>query len=69
MHEEDISLVSVSPLNDEESSFTVSYLEPPSPTASANDLSIQNPTAQCGDACLAYATTAVSKKPQEFSGV
>ena len=69
MHEEDISLVSVSPLNDDESSFTVSYLEPPSPTASANDLSIHNSTTQCGDACWAYATTAVSKKPQEFSWV
>jgi len=68
MHDEDISLVSVSRLNENESSFTVSYLEPPSPTASANDSSIQNSTTQCGDACLAYATTAVSKKPQESSG-
>jgi hypothetical protein len=69
MHDEDISLVSVSPLNDDDSSFTVSYLEPPSPMASANDLSIQNPEAHCYETCLAYAATAVFKKPQEFSGV
>jgi hypothetical protein len=62
MHEEDTPLVSVSPLNDDESGFTVSYLEPPSPTAPANDLTIQNFTTQCSDACLAYATPAVSKK-------
>ncbi len=69
MHDEDISLVSVSPLSDDESSFTVSYLEPPSPMASANDLSIQNTKAYCREACLAYAATAVFKKPQEFSEV
>lgn len=40
MHEEDVQLVSVSPLYDDEASFTVNYLEPPSPTAPPNDLTI-----------------------------
>jgi len=62
MHDEDTSLVSVSPLNDEGSSFTVSYLEPLSPIEAAQNLSIQNATTQCCCACLSYSTTAVSKK-------
>jgi hypothetical protein len=66
MHDEDISLVSVSPLEGYESSFTVSYLEPPSPTVAANDSAIQNSTDLGGDTCLAYAATAVSKKSQEY---
>jgi len=68
MHEKDISLVSVSPLNEDESGFTVSYLEPSSATIMANDLTIQNIATQRGDAFSVYAKTAVSKKPQEPSG-
>ncbi|MBN1244124.1 hypothetical protein JXA31_00855 [Candidatus Bathyarchaeota archaeon] len=69
MHDEDTSLVSVSPLNDDESGFTVSYLEPPSPTASADDLTIQNIAIQSGDAFSVYPKTAVSKNLRNFSGV
>ena len=68
MHDEDTPLVSVSPLNGGESGFTVSYLESPSPTASANDLT-QNIAARSGDAFSVYAKTVVSKKPREFSVV
>jgi len=43
MHEnEDTSLVSVSPFNDDGSSFTVSYLESPSATTLTNDLTVHN---------------------------
>jgi len=69
MHDEDTPLVSVSPLNNDESGFTVSYLEPPSPTASANDLTIQNIAIQSGDAFSVYPKTAVSKNLRNFSGV
>ena len=68
MHDEDTSLVSVSPLNDVGSSFTVGYLEPLSPIESAQNLSIQNGITQCCSACLVYSTTAVSKKHQDYSG-
>jgi hypothetical protein len=68
MHDEDSSLVSVSPLNDDGSGFTVSYLEFPSATTLANDFAIQNFTTQRGDVFSAYAKTAVSKKLQEPSG-
>ena len=68
MHDEDTSLVSVSPLNDDGSGFTVSYLESPSATTLANDLTIQSFTIQRGDASSAYAKTAVSKKIPRFSG-
>jgi len=65
MHDEDISLVSVSPLNDNESGFTVSYLEPPSTTTMANDLTIQTFTTQSVNAFSAKAKTAVYKKLSE----
>lgn len=68
MHDEANSLVSVSPLSDEGSSFTVGYIEPLSPTVSAQNLSITNATTQCYCACVAYSRTAVSKKPQDYSG-
>jgi hypothetical protein len=61
MHDGDTPLVSVSPLNGDASGFTVSYLEPPSPTASANEFT-QNVAARSGGAFSAYAKTAVSKK-------
>ena len=61
MHDEDTPLVSVSPLNSDASGFTVSYLEHPSPTASANE-STQNVAARSHDTFSAYAKTAVSKK-------
>jgi hypothetical protein len=67
MHEEDTPLVSVSSLDGDESGFTVRYLEPPSPTASANDLT-QNVAAQSGCAFSAYAETAVSKKAPRVAG-
>lgn len=54
MHEEDMPLVSVSPLNDDESGFTVSYLEPSSATTLANDFTVQTFTIQCGDAVSTY---------------
>jgi hypothetical protein len=59
MHDEDTALVSVSPLN--EDGFTVSYVELPSPTTSANDLAIQNFIHQSSDVFLACTETAVSK--------
>jgi len=68
MHDEDTSLVSVSPLMADGSGFTVSYLEQPSPTTPANDLTTQNITTQCGDALSAYAKKPVSKKTQKSSG-
>ena len=61
MQDEDTPLVSVSPLNSDASGFTVSYLEHPSPTASANE-STQNVAARSHDTFSAYAKTAVSKK-------
>jgi len=42
MQEEDTQLVSVSPLDYEESGFIVNYLEPPSPTAPPNDLTFHD---------------------------
>ena len=65
MHDEDISLVSVSPLNDNESGFTVSYLEPPNATTMANDLTIQTYTTQSDNAFSAKTKTAVYKKLSE----
>ncbi|MBN1357898.1 hypothetical protein JW988_03925 [Candidatus Bathyarchaeota archaeon] len=67
MQEEDTPLVSVSSLDGDESGFTVSYLEPPSPTASAND-SAQNVAAKTG-AFSVYTKTVGSKRPREFSFV
>jgi hypothetical protein len=47
MHDDEgTSLVSVSPLNDDGSGFTVTYFESPSATTLANDLTIQNFTTQ-----------------------
>ena len=67
MHDKGISFVSVSPLNDARSGFTVSYLEPPSATTLANALTIHNFTIQRSDAVLAYAKAVVSKKiPRNF---
>jgi hypothetical protein len=54
MHDEDTSLVSVSPLNDDGTGFTVSYLESPSATTLAK-VAIQNFTIQCCDAFSTYA--------------
>ncbi|KON31395.1 hypothetical protein AC478_02935, partial [miscellaneous Crenarchaeota group-1 archaeon SG8-32-3] len=53
--------VSVSPLNVDESGFTVSYLEPPSPTTLASDLT-QNVAANCGFLFSVYVKTAISNK-------
>jgi hypothetical protein len=61
MHDGDTPLVSVSPLTSDKSGFTVSYLEPPSPTASANP-STQNAIAQSRGALEVYAGTAVFQK-------
>jgi hypothetical protein len=61
MHDEDTPLVSVSPLNGDESGFSVSYLEHPSPTASANELT-QNVASRSRGAFSAYAKTVVFKK-------
>jgi len=66
MHDEDTSLVLVSPLTDDGSGFTVSYLESPSATTLANDLTIQSFTIQRSGAFSAYAKTAVSKKSRDF---
>ncbi|HUT16734.1 MAG TPA: hypothetical protein VMW84_00340, partial [Acidobacteriota bacterium] len=68
MHDKDTSLVLVSPLTDDGSGFTVSYLESPSATTLVNDLTIQSFTIQRGGAFSAYAKTAVSKKIPRFSG-
>ncbi len=40
MHEQELQLVTVSPLNDDGSSFTVSYLEPPSTTPLSSNLAV-----------------------------
>jgi hypothetical protein len=61
MHDGDTPLVSVSPLTSNNSGFTVSYLQPPTPTASATP-STQNAAAQSSGAYVAYAKTAVSQK-------
>ena len=61
MHDEETPLVSVSPLNVDESGFTVSYLEPPSPTTLAID-STQNVAANCGFLFSVYVKTAISNK-------
>jgi hypothetical protein len=61
MHDGDTPLVSVTPLDSDKSGFTVSYLEPPTPTASANP-STQNAVAQSSGAYVAYAKTEVSQK-------
>jgi len=68
MHDEDTALVSVSPLDEDESGFTVGYLAQPSPTASANDLTLQLFAVQSGDACLVNAKTEISRNPWESSG-
>ena len=67
MQEEDTPLVSVSSLDEDESGFTVSYLEPPSPTASA-DNSTQDIAAKT-DAFSMYTKTVGSKKRPDFSVV
>ncbi len=67
MQEENTALVSVSSLDGGESGFTVSYLEQPSPTASAND-STQDIAAKT-DAFSVYAKTVGYKRFQEFSVV
>jgi hypothetical protein len=41
MYDQELQLVTVSPLNDDGSSFTVSYLEPSSATPLSNDLSVR----------------------------
>jgi hypothetical protein len=69
MHDEDTSLVSVSPLNADGSGFTVSYLEPPSPTAPADDLTIQNFKTQHVDAFSAYAKNRLQKVFRGASGI
>jgi hypothetical protein len=68
MHDEGISFVSVSPLNDDGAGFTVSYLKSPSATTLTNTFTIHVFIIQCGDAVLAYARVVVSKKSQKFSG-
>jgi hypothetical protein len=68
MHDEGTALVAVSLLDENESGFTVSYLEPPSPTTLANGLAIQRFATQSGDAFSAYAKTAGSKNPRNSSG-
>jgi hypothetical protein len=68
MYDQELQLVTVSPLNDDGSSFTVSYLESPSATTLTNTFTIYAFIIQCGDAVLAYARAVVSKKPQKFSG-
>ena len=65
MHDDDTALVSVSPLN--EDGFTVSYLELPSPTASANDLAIQNFIHQSSDVLSAGKVTSVAKNFRNLS--
>jgi hypothetical protein len=41
MYDQELQLVTVSPLNDDGSSFTVSYLEPPSATPLSNNLAVR----------------------------
>ncbi len=67
MQDEDTPLVSVSSLDGDESGFTVSYLEPPSPTASAND-STQNIAAKTSDFSV-HMKTVGSKRLRNFSFV
>jgi len=67
MHDDDTPLVAVSPLNGDESGFTVSYLTQPSPTDSPNNFNLQL-AVQSGDSCLEHTKTAVSRKPRDFSG-
>ena len=66
MHDKGISFVSVSPLNDDGSGFTVSYLESPSATTLTNDLTIQNFATQRGDVVAAYAKAGLQKIPRNF---
>jgi hypothetical protein len=70
MHDdEDNPLVLVSPLDGEESGFTVSYLESTSSTTLANNLTIKNFTTNA-DVVSAYTKTEVSKKiPANFWGL
>ncbi len=65
MHNQDTALVAVSPLDDNKSGFTVSYLEPPSQTTLVSDVTVPHFAAQSGDAFSAYVKTAVSKKSPE----
>jgi len=58
MHEEDTPLVAVSSLDGDESGFTVTYLEQPSPTESPDDLT---PVAVRSGAFLVCAATVVYK--------
>ncbi|TRO47657.1 hypothetical protein E2P60_02670 [Candidatus Bathyarchaeota archaeon] len=60
MYDEETPLVFVSPLNVDESGFTVSYLKISSPTASADDLT-QNVLANCGFLFLVGTKTTFSK--------
>jgi hypothetical protein len=60
MHDDkDNPLVSVSPLNDEGSSFTASYLEQENSTTLANNFITKR-----GDVIRIYAKTEVSKKTE-----
>jgi hypothetical protein len=59
--DKDAALVSVSPLNDSNSSFTVSYLESPSQTTPPNDSNIQNLTSKLSHA-FSVNTKATSQK-------
>jgi hypothetical protein len=67
MHDnEGTSLVLVSPLNDDGTGFTVSYLESPSATTLTNTFTIYAFIIQCGDAAMAYARAVISKNPRNF---
>ena len=68
MHDDDTALVSVSPLNEAELGFTVSYLEPPSPTAT-NDLATQNFITQSSTSFSMSAEVAVAKSLRHFLSV
>jgi hypothetical protein len=69
MHDDkDNPLVSVSPLSDDRSGFTVNYLEPPITTTIANNLSIQTST-KSHIAVDPTTKTEVSKKSQRLQSL
>ena len=67
MHDEGTALVTVSPLDEDKSGFTVSYLEPLSATPSSEDWAIQRFATHNNVGFAAYAKNEF-KKLQEYSG-
>ncbi len=67
MYDKDTSLVSVSPLNNDGSGFTVSYLEPPRATTLAKNVTIQAFTNQGANVFSAKAKMQSTKNSQKSS--